>query len=150
MKSSPSASSIPGRSARRRSTDEVVLLPLTETPVEEETLAAINARLTGERLAGNEEMIEQTVRATGVAVFPGWELYAPVAGASENFFDLLPGATVILDEPDALNDAHDAWWTKLTEAHERSLVGNLVRPEDLYLTPEQWHDALAAGGDHRR
>ena len=26
-----------------------------------------------------------------------------------------------------------AWWTKLTEAHERSLIGNLVRPEDLYL-----------------
>ena len=39
-------------------TDEVVLLPLTETPVEEETLAAINARLSGERLAGSEEMIE--------------------------------------------------------------------------------------------
>ena len=58
-------------------TDEVVLLPLTETPVEEETLAAINARLTGGRLAGDEEMIEETVRATGVAVFPGWELYAP-------------------------------------------------------------------------
>ena len=34
------------------STDDVVLLPLTETPVEEETLAAINARLSGERLAG--------------------------------------------------------------------------------------------------
>ncbi|MGA7462970.1 MAG: transcription-repair coupling factor, partial [Candidatus Korobacteraceae bacterium] len=121
------------------STDEVVLLPLTETPVEEETLAAINARLTGERLAGSEELIERTVRATGVAVFPGWELYAPVAGARENFFDLLPNAAVILDEPDALEDVHDAWWTKVTEAHERSLIGNLVRPEELYLSPEQWH-----------
>ena len=124
------------------STDEVVLLPLTETPVEEETLAAINARLTGERLAGSEELIERTVRATGVAVFPGWELYAPVAGAREDFFDLLPNATVILDEPDALEDVHDAWWTKVTEAHERSLVGNLVRPEELYLSPEQWHARL--------
>ena len=38
--------------------------------------------------------------------------------------------------------AHDAWWAKVTEAHERSLVGNLVRPEDLYLTPEQWHERL--------
>ncbi len=44
----------------------------------------------GERLAGSEEMIERAVRATGVAVFPGWELYAPVAGANETFFDLLP------------------------------------------------------------
>ena len=124
------------------STDEVVLLPLTETPVEEETLAAINARLTGERLAGSEELIERTVRATGVAVFPGWELYAPVAGARENFFDLLPNAAVILDEPDALEDVHDFWWTKVTEAHERSLIGNLVRPDDLYLSPEQWHARL--------
>ena len=124
------------------STDEVVLLPLTETPVEEETLAAINARLTGERLAGSEELIERTVRATGVAVFPGWELYAPVAGARENFFDLLPNAAVILDEPDALEDVHDAWWTRVTEAHERSLIGNLVRPEDLYLSSEQWQARL--------
>ena len=124
------------------STDEVVLLPLTETPVEEETLAAINARLTGERLAGSEELIERTVRASGVAVFPGWELYAPVAGARENFFDLLPNSVVILDEPDALEDVHEAWWTRVTEAHERSLIGNLVRPEDLYLSPERWHERL--------
>src|SRR5271166_47842 len=123
-------------------TEEVVLLPLTETPVEEETLAAINARLTGGRLAGDEEAIEETVRATGVAVFPGWELYALIAGAKENFFDLLPGAAVVLDEPEALDEAHDAWWLKMTEAHERSLIGNLVRPEDLYLTPEQWRGRL--------
>ncbi len=132
----------PGTQRSAAVTDEVVLLPLTETPVEEETLAAINARLTGERLAGSDEMIERTVRASGVAVFPGWELYAAVAGAKENFFDLLPAATVVLDEPDSLNEAHDAWWAKVTEAHERSLVGNLVRPEELYLTPEQWHARL--------
>ena len=50
----------------------------------------------------------------------------------------LPNATVVLDEPDSLKEAHDPWWTKVTEIHERSLVGNLVRPEDLYLSPEQW------------
>jgi transcription-repair coupling factor (superfamily II helicase) len=124
-------------------TDEVVLLPLTETPVEEETLAAINARLSGDRLAGSEEMIERAVRAAGVTVFPGWELYAPAAGASETFFDLLPRATVLLDEPDSLEETQDHWWTKVTEIHERSLVGNLVRPEDLYLAPEQWQERLA-------
>ena len=123
--------------------DDIVLLPLTETPVEEETLAAINARLTGERLAGSEEMIERTVRAAGVSVFPGWEMYAPVAGAGETFFDLMPSAAIILDEPGLLREAHDAWWTKVTEAHDRSLIGNLVRPEELYLTPEQWRERLA-------
>jgi len=122
--------------------DEVVLLPLTETPVLEETLAAINARLTGERLAGSEEMIERAVRDAGVAVFPGWELYAPIAGANESLFDLLPNAAVLLDEPERLDEAHDAWWTRVTEAHERSLIGNLVRPEELYLTPEQWNERL--------
>ena len=123
-------------------TDQVVLLPLTETPVEEETLAAINARLSGERLAGSEEMIEHAVRATGVTVFPGWELYAPAAGDTETFFDLLPNATILLDEPDSLKETHDNWWTKVTTVHERSLVGNLVRPEDLYLSPEEWQHRL--------
>ncbi len=123
-------------------TDEVVLLPLTETPVEEDTLAAINARLSGHRLSGNEEAVEEAARYSGVSVFPGWELYAPVAGGKQTFFDLLPGATVVLDEPDSLNESHDAWWSKLTDAHERSLVGNLVRPEELYLSPEQWSAAL--------
>jgi transcription-repair coupling factor (superfamily II helicase) len=123
-------------------TEEVALLPLTETPVDEDTLAAINARLTGHRLEGDEDTVKEAVRYTGVSVFPGWELYAPVAGGDRNFFDLLPGATVVLDEPDALADSHAIWWTKLTEVHERSLIGNLVRPEDLYLSPEQWADVL--------
>ncbi len=122
--------------------DEVVLLPLTETPVEEETLAAINARLSGERVSGSAEMIERAVRASGVTVFPGWELYAPAAGATESFFGLMPNATVLLDEPDSLKETQDAWWTRITEVHERSLVGNLVRPEDLYLTPEEWEQRL--------
>ncbi len=128
----------PGTQRSAATTEEVVLLPLTETPVEEDTLAAINARLVGDRLAGDAAAVDQTVRATGVALFPGWELYAPIVGARESIFDLLPGAVVLLDEPDALAEAHDAWWTRVTDAHERSLVGNLVRPEDLYLTPEQW------------
>ncbi len=132
----------PGTQRSSTVTEEAVLLPLTETPVEEETLTAINARLTGKRLAGDQSAIEKTVRATGVAVFPGWELYAPVAGAKESFFDLLTGAAVVLDEPDALEETQDAWWTKVIEAHDRSLVGNLVRPEDLYLTPEQWRASL--------
>ena len=132
----------PGTQRSAAVTDEAVLLPLTETPVEEETLAAINARLTGERLAGDEDVIERSVRDAGVAVFPGWELYAPAAGAKGDFFDLLPNATIVLDEPDYLTECHDTWWTKVSEAHERSLVGNLVRPADLYLTPEEWQTRL--------
>ena len=128
----------PGTQRSAATTDEAVLLPLTETPVEEETLAAINAQLVGDRLAGEEEVIGETLRATGVAVFPGWEVYAPIVGGRENILDLMPRAVVLLDEPDALSEAHDAWWSRVTDTHERSLIGNLVRPEDLFHTPEQW------------
>jgi transcription-repair coupling factor (superfamily II helicase) len=123
--------------------DEVVLLPLTETPVSEELLGAIHARLSGKRIAGAEDVVEQTIRAGGVSVFPGWEFYAPVAGANQEVFDLLPNAAVIADEPENLKREFDHVWSKVAEAHERSGVGNLVRPEELYLTPEAWWEKLA-------
>src|SRR5207237_4873642 len=40
-------------------TDEAVLLPLTETPVGEELLGAIHARLSGKRITGAEEIVEE-------------------------------------------------------------------------------------------
>ncbi len=118
--------------------DEALLLPLTETPVTEDLLGAINARLSGKRIAGAPEIVEQAVRDSGAGVFPGWEFYAPVAGADRTVFDLLPEAPVILDEPEILRQELDRHWGRTVEAHERSGVGNLVRPEDLYLTPDAW------------
>src|SRR5467141_3838178 len=124
--------------------DEALLLPLTETPVTEELLGSINARLSGKRITGSAEIVEQTVRDSGAGVFPGWEFYAPVAGADRSIFDLLPEARVILDEPEALAQELDKVWARIEEAHERSGVGNLVRPADLYLTPESWREKTAA------
>jgi transcription-repair coupling factor (superfamily II helicase) len=118
--------------------DEALLLPLTETPVSDQLLGAIHTRLSGKRIAGSEEIVEAAVRSGGVTVFPGWEFYAPVAGADRTVFDLLPRAAVLLDEPDALRDEFDRFWTRVGEMHERSGVGNLVRPTDLYLPPEDW------------
>jgi transcription-repair coupling factor (superfamily II helicase) len=118
--------------------DEALLLPLTETPVNEHLLGAIHTRLSGKRIAGNEEIVEAAIKSGGVTVFPGWEFYAPVAGADRSVFDLLPNAAVLLDEPDLLRTEFDRFWTRVTEAHERSGVGNLVRPEDLYLQPDDW------------
>jgi transcription-repair coupling factor (superfamily II helicase) len=118
--------------------DEALLLPLTETPVSEQLLGAIHTRLSGRRITGNEEMVEAAVRSGGVTVFPGWEFYAPVAGADRTIFDLFPNAAVLLDEPDLLRSEFDRFWTRVVEAHERSGVGNLVRPTDLYLPPEGW------------
>jgi len=126
------------------SLDEAALLPLTETPVTEELLAAINARLSGKRVSGSEEALEDAARAGGVSVFPGWEFFAPVAGAQNTIFDLMADAAVVLDEPERLGVDQDAWWQRLAEAHERSGVGNLVRPEELYVTPEAWRARVAA------
>src|SRR5260221_195764 len=129
--------------------DEVVLMPLSETPVSEELLGAIHARLSGKHITGAEEIVEHVTRAGGVTVFPGWEFYAPVAGLTGTVFDLLPNAVVIADEPDLLKTELDAAWGKIGEAHERSGIGNLVRPADLYIEPDDWWQALGktAGAD---
>src|SRR5712675_926830 len=118
--------------------DEALLLPLTETPVSDQLLGAIHTRLSGKRISGSEEIVEAAVRSGGVTTFPGWEFYAPVAGADRSVFDLLPHAAVLLDEPDLLRTEFDRFWTRVGEMHERSGVGNLVRPEDLYLSPDDW------------
>src|SRR6202050_736446 len=123
--------------------DDALLLPLTETPVSEHLLGAIHTRLSGKRIAGNEEIVEAAVRAGGVNVFPGWEFYPPGAGADSTIFDLIPHAAVLLDETDQLHQEFDRFWTRVQEAHERSGVGNLVRPDDLYLPPEDWWEKIA-------
>jgi transcription-repair coupling factor (superfamily II helicase) len=124
--------------------DEVLLLPLTETPVTEEILSSINARLSGKRITGSPEVVEQAMRDSGAGVFPGWEFYAPVAGADRTIFGLLPDARVILDEPETLGLELDKIWARIEEAHERSGVGKLVLPADLYLTPEIWREKTRA------
>ena len=123
--------------------DEAMLLPLTETPVSEELLGAIHARLSGKRITGVEEVVEQAVRAGGVTVFPGWEFYAPVAGADRTVFDIVPNALVVSDEPESLRNEFDSVWSRIGDAHERSGVGNLVKPGDLYLAPEKWWEHVA-------
>src|SRR5260370_40065179 len=118
--------------------DETLLLPLTETPVTEELLGSLNARLSGKRITASAEIVEQAVRDSGAGVFPGWEFYAPVAGADRSIFELLPDARVILDEPETLTPVLANVWARIQQAHERSGVGNLVRPDDLFMTPDSW------------
>ncbi len=132
----------PGTQRSAGPVDEVSLLPLTETPVREEVLAEVHARLSGARVEGEEESIRNSLAATGVAVFPGWEFYAN-AGSRKILFDLLPGAVVFMDEPSAVQDVHERWWNKVCEMHERSLVGKLATPEDIYVAPEEWNEFLA-------
>jgi transcription-repair coupling factor (superfamily II helicase) len=118
--------------------DEAVLLPLSETPVSEDLLEAIHVRLSGKRVRGAEEIVEQAVRSGGVTVFPGWEFYVPVAGSVGTVLDLMPNASVIADEPALLRAEFEATWERIEEAHERSEMGNLVLPTDLYIAPDEW------------
>src|SRR5437763_10807642 len=117
--------------------EEALLLPLTETAVTPEVLTAIHTRISGRRLAGTAEMVEQAVAAGGVSVFPGWESYAAVAGAPQTVFGLQPEAMSFLHEPSAVSNDLESWWQKVTEAHERSNIGNLVRPADLFIEPQE-------------
>jgi transcription-repair coupling factor (superfamily II helicase) len=123
--------------------EEAVLLPLTETPVSEEVLGAIHARLSGKRISGPEDVVEQAMRSAGVTAFPGWEFYAPVAGAEHTLFDLLPNAAVLVDEPETLQSELEHSWGRIEEAHERSGIGNLVKSTDLYLSPDELWQKVA-------
>ena len=91
----------PGTQRSAAVTDEIALLPLTEVSGGRRDARGHQCTSRWRANGGRGSRGPETVRAAGVAVFPGWELYAPVAGAKEGFFDLLPGATVVLDEPDA-------------------------------------------------
>ncbi|MGB7135978.1 MAG: transcription-repair coupling factor, partial [Acidobacteriaceae bacterium] len=126
--------------------DEARLLPLTETPVSERLLAAVHARLSGERLesADNPELVEQAIAAGGVSVFPGWEFFAGVSTATGTLLDLFPRSTLFVEEPAMIRNQIDRWWNKVEQRHERSSIGSLIRPEDIYVRPEILQANLAA------
>jgi len=133
-----------------------LLLPLTETPVTEKLLTAINARLTRSGLPGAAlqngeepaELLNHVSSRTGEAtIFPGWEFFAPVAGANLTLLDLLSASAsaaprVFLEEPAMIKNQGERWWNKIEQRHERSGIGNLVRPEDIYLSPWDLDDRL--------
>jgi transcription-repair coupling factor (superfamily II helicase) len=125
--------------------DETQLLPLTETPVTERLLASVNGRLSRQRVeTENDEMAVEAAAAGGVSVFPGWEFFASVAGAERSLLTLLPRCALFVDEPAMVRSQIDRWWSKVELRHDRSGIGSLVRPEDIYLRPEALQASLAA------
>ncbi len=117
--------------------DEAELLPLTEAPVTERLLAAVNARLSRERIESEDrDLAEAVAAAGGVSVFPGWEFFTPVAGAQKSLLSLLPRSVLFVIEPAMVSNQIDRWWNKVEQRHDRSGIGSLVRPEDIYLRPE--------------
>jgi transcription-repair coupling factor (superfamily II helicase) len=125
--------------------DEAQLLPLTETPVTERLLAAVHGRLNRAQVEGeDEEMAADLAAAGGVSVFPGWEFFSAVAGADKSLLTLLPKCALFIDEPAMVRNQIDRWWNKVEQRHERSGIGSLIGPEDIYLRPEVLQAALDA------
>ena len=123
--------------------DEAQLLPLTETPVTERLLAAVHGRLSRQRVeAEDEELAADLAAAGGVSVFPGWEFFSAVAGADKSLLTLLPKCALFVEEPAMVRNQIDRWWNKVEQRHERSGIGSLIRPEDIYLRPEALRAAL--------
>jgi transcription-repair coupling factor (superfamily II helicase) len=117
--------------------DEAQLSPLTETPVTEHLLAAVNARLSRQRVeTEDEQLAAEAAAAGGVSVFPGWEFFTSVAGAEGHLLKLLPKCSLFVEEPAMVRNQIDRWWNKVEQRHERSGIGSLIRPEDIYLRPE--------------
>jgi transcription-repair coupling factor (superfamily II helicase) len=126
--------------------DEAVLLPLTETPITERLLAAVHARLSGARLESTDdpEMVAEAVAAGGVSVFPGWEFFSTVAGADKTLLDLFPRCALFVEEPAMIRNQIDRWWNKVEQRHDRSGIGSLIQPEDIYKRPELLQAQLAS------
>jgi transcription-repair coupling factor (superfamily II helicase) len=129
--------------------DEAQLLPLTETPVTERLLAAVHARLSRQRVDVSDnredaEMAAEMAAAGGVSVFPGWEFFSAVAGAEKSLLSLVPKCALFIDEPAMVRNQIDRWWNKVEQRHERSAMGSLIQPEDIYLRPEVLQATLDA------
>jgi transcription-repair coupling factor (superfamily II helicase) len=138
--------------------DEILLLPLTETPATDTLLGAINARLTrsgraGAEIEGGETPVELQTHVGGhvsgeareATIFPGWEFYAAVAGAKSSLLELMGAQTrVFVEEPAMVENQGERWWNKVEQRHERSGIGSLVGPGDLYLSPWALQDKLRA------
>ena len=56
--------------------DEAILLPLTETPMTNALLTRVHTRLSGRRLEGENDALNEAIHAEGTNVFPGWEFFA--------------------------------------------------------------------------
>ena len=133
----------PGTQRSSGAVDECVLLPLTDTPVREELLAVIHTRLSGHRVTGDEDADRRRDPLRRHHRLPRLgELCARRQPRRQSLFTLMPNAAVLLDEPSITRDEADQWWEKVNVSHERSGVGNLVRPEDLYSPPDEGFPAI--------
>ena len=78
----------------------------------------------------------RAISAGGVTVFPGWEFFSTIAGAIGTIFDLFPRCQVFVEEPAMVKNQLERWWNKVEQRHDRSGIGSLITPADVYFRPE--------------
>src|SRR6202042_3631309 len=63
--------------------------------------------------------------------------FAPCCGANQTLLDLLGSSTrVFIEEPAMVKNQVDRWWNKVEQRHDRSGIGSLIEPHDIYMRPE--------------
>ncbi|HEY0760354.1 MAG TPA: transcription-repair coupling factor, partial [Acidisarcina sp.] len=67
-----------------------------------------------------------------------------VAGAHGTILDLFPRVQVFIEEPAMIKNQAERWWTKVQQRHDRSGIGSLITPEDIYLEPDLLLPTLAS------
>ncbi len=128
--------------------DEAQLLPLTETPVTERLLAAVHGRLSKQWVevkvrsrrgdGSRDGGCRRSQRLSGVGVFL-------LGGRSEQVAaDSGAEVRAFIEEPAMVRNQIDRWWNKVEQRHERSGIGSLIKPEDIYLRPEVLEASLDA------
>jgi len=81
-------------------------------------------------------MAAEMAAAGGVSVFPDGSFSAPWPAPRAICSSSCPRAFLFVDEPAMVSNQIDRWWNKVEQRHERSGIGSLIRPEDIYLRPK--------------
>lgn len=133
-----------------RRVDEAVVLPAREVILRMTEIDPVIQRVRQAALLADvpvERVRELVERIQENGIFPGIEGLAPlIHSGADTLFDYLPDDTLfLLQEPDAVKDAMAAFSDRVADGYaEGRKAGRLVlRPDDLYLSPEAVTAALA-------
>ena len=67
-----------------------------------------------------------------------------MSGATGTLLDLFPRSALLVEEPAMIRNQIDRWWSKVEQRHDRSSIGSLITPADIYLRPEVLQAQLAS------
>ncbi|MGC1298157.1 MAG: transcription-repair coupling factor, partial [Alloacidobacterium sp.] len=54
----------------------------------------------------------------------------------KTLLELFPRSALFVEEPAMIKNQTDRWWNKVEQRHDRSGIGSLIEPHDIYMRPE--------------